>query len=159
MPQFDISTYYSQIFWLIIVFGLLYIFICKFVTPKAKQILDNRQNFISDNVSNAEEITLTIKALDNKYTNELNQAYDKVKNMRSEIIASLNSSFAIKKATAQAELKEQISKNLVNLKLDTQLFHQNYTDICLDLADSVIKKITSHQADKELLKECYRKIT
>lgn len=158
MPQFDISTYYSQIFWLIIVFGFLYISIFKFVAPKAEQILNNRQNSISDDVLSAQEIALTIKELDNKYATELSQAYDKVKNMRSEAIASLNSSFAIKKADAHDRLKDQISKSLINIELDTQLFSQSVTDICLDLADSIIKKITSQQVDKELLKECYRKI-
>ena len=42
LPQFDISNFFSQIFWLVILFSLLYIFVKKRVIPDIETVLDSR---------------------------------------------------------------------------------------------------------------------
>ena len=47
MPQLDISTYASQIFWLIFFFGILYLFILRVFLPRINQIIKNRGSLLS----------------------------------------------------------------------------------------------------------------
>ncbi|GAB5469937.1 MAG: F0F1 ATP synthase subunit B' [Rhodospirillales bacterium] len=56
MPQFDMSTAPSQIFWLIVVFGLLYLAFVKVVLPKMGGVIDARRSKIDGDLARAERL-------------------------------------------------------------------------------------------------------
>ena len=51
MPQLDPTYWFSQAFWLILIFSLLYISIAKFFIPKIKDNLEDRENKIKDDLT------------------------------------------------------------------------------------------------------------
>ena len=53
MPQFDPSTFASQIFWLVIVFGALFWFMTKKAIPRMTQILETRAERIQGDLDRA----------------------------------------------------------------------------------------------------------
>lgn len=54
MPQFDPSSFASQIFWLIILFAVLYKILTSLVLPRMTATLELRQRTVSDNLKRAE---------------------------------------------------------------------------------------------------------
>lgn len=50
MPQFDISTYSSQIFWLVVCFGLTFLGLAKLVLPYYKRILEKRIDGLEEKI-------------------------------------------------------------------------------------------------------------
>ncbi len=56
MPQFDLSTAPSQIFWLLLVFGLLYLTFVKLVLPKMGGVIEARQKKIEGDLARAETL-------------------------------------------------------------------------------------------------------
>ena len=42
-PPFESATFLSQIFWLVIIFGLLYVLMSRVALPRVGAILDNRR--------------------------------------------------------------------------------------------------------------------
>ena len=56
MPQFDMSTAPSQVFWLIVVFGLLYLAFVKVVLPKMGGVIEARSNKIEGDPARAERL-------------------------------------------------------------------------------------------------------
>jgi F-type H+-transporting ATPase subunit b len=53
MPQFDSSTFASQIFWLVVTFVALYFVLARTVLPKIGQVLEARQGRIDDDLERA----------------------------------------------------------------------------------------------------------
>lgn len=53
MPQFDVSTYPSQIFWLFVTFTLLYFLMSRVALPRIGEVLERRQKTIEDNLAKA----------------------------------------------------------------------------------------------------------
>ena len=53
MPQFDSSTFASQIFWLIITFFALYFVLARTVLPKIARVLEARQGRVHDDLERA----------------------------------------------------------------------------------------------------------
>ena len=51
LPQMDISTFPSQLFWLIITFTVLYLFMWKFVIPRLSTTIEERQDKISNDIN------------------------------------------------------------------------------------------------------------
>ena len=56
MPQFDPSTFSSQIVWLIISFAGLYWALTRFTLPKIAEVLEARQSKIDDDLDRAVEL-------------------------------------------------------------------------------------------------------
>ena len=55
MPQLNPEFWFSQIFWLIITFGIMFILLSKFVLPKISENLELRKAQISENIEAAEK--------------------------------------------------------------------------------------------------------
>ncbi len=50
MPQLEISTFPSQIFWLVVSFLILYIIMAKVIVPRISSVIKNRENEIKNNI-------------------------------------------------------------------------------------------------------------
>ena len=53
MPQFDGNTVATQLFWLVITFGVLYFVLWKSILPKIAGVLDARQEKLDDDLDRA----------------------------------------------------------------------------------------------------------
>lgn len=151
MPQFDIATYYSQIFWLIITFGLLYIFVYKFITPKAEEIFNNRQTNIQDNITQADTLTLEAEKLNKHYNEEVEKTNTEIDRLKKEKIDSLESEFLIKKKNLEQDLKNSINQNIEDINLAAKQFRTNKSEAIIKLAVNIIEKIAGTKADMNLL--------
>ena len=56
MPQFDPSTWTSQIFWLVVTFCLLYFLMARVILPRMSGILDEREKKVSTDLKKAEQL-------------------------------------------------------------------------------------------------------
>ncbi|MFA1688779.1 ATP F0F1 synthase subunit B' [Candidatus Rickettsia barbariae] len=151
MPQFDIATYYSQIFWLIITFGLLYIFVYKFITPKAEEIFNNRQTYIQDNITQADTLTIEVEKLNKYYNEEIDKTNAEIDRLKKEKIDSLESEFLIKKKNLEQDLKNAINQNIEDINLAAKQFRTNKSAAIIKLAVNIIEKIAGTKADMNLL--------
>ncbi|MGX6959954.1 MAG: ATP F0F1 synthase subunit B' [Rickettsia endosymbiont of Pentastiridius leporinus] len=151
MPQFDIGTYYSQIFWLVVTFGLLYVFVSRLIVPKAEKIINNRKINIEKNVESADKLTLETEKLSKYYNQEIAKVTTEIDKLKKEKIDSLESGFLIKKSSLEQDLRETINQNIENINLAAQKFKANKSEATVQLAASIIEKITGTKADINLL--------
>jgi len=90
MPQFDISTYSSQIFWLIFCFGLTFLGISQLVLPGYKKILEQRVNLLEDKIKNAVHLQKEIVRLKTLRIEQLEkiqaETQENIKNIESRIL-------------------------------------------------------------------------
>ncbi|ABV74385.1 F0F1 ATP synthase subunit B' [Rickettsia akari str. Hartford] len=151
MPQFDVATYYSQIFWLIATFGLLYIFVYKFITPKAEEIFNNRQTNIQCNITQADMLTQEVEKLNKYYNVEIDKTNTEIDRLKKEKIDSLESEFLITRKNLEQDLKNSINQNIEGINLAAQQFRTNKSEAIIKLAVNIIEKITGTKADMNLL--------
>ena len=71
LPQMDISTFPSQIFWLIVTFSILYVFMWKFVIPKLRITIEERRDKISNDINEAEKLKSEAEEILNKYKSKM----------------------------------------------------------------------------------------
>ena len=55
-PPFDASTFASQILWLVITFGLFYLFMSRVVLPRIASILETRRDRIAQDLNEANRL-------------------------------------------------------------------------------------------------------
>lgn len=55
LPQLDITTWPSQLFWLVVTFGVGYIIMARVVTPRIGSVLEERRTRLTDDLDKAKE--------------------------------------------------------------------------------------------------------
>jgi F-type H+-transporting ATPase subunit b len=119
MPQLNPEFWFSQIFWLTITFGILYIVLSKFILPKISANLEIRKLQILENIEAAEkqreESEQKLKEYEEIIQESKNQAKNYLNQAREKALKDIN----IKKETLDKELDKEVQKveaEIVNLK-------------------------------------------
>ncbi len=110
MPQLNPEFWFSQIFWLIITFGLMFLILSKLVLPKISENLETRKAQISENIGAAEkqreESDAKLKEYDQLILNSKNEAKDYFNKAREKILKDVDK----KRESLEKEINEEINK-------------------------------------------------
>ena len=110
MPQLNPEFWISQIFWLTLTFGILYIVLSKLILPKISANLELRKSQIQENIEAAEKQRESTEAKLKEYDNIILKSKLEAKNIfsdaREKIIKDINS----KKEILEKQLDDEIKK-------------------------------------------------
>ena len=110
MPQLNPEFWISQIFWLTLTFGTLYIILSKLILPKISANLELRKSQIQENIEAAEkqrkESEIKLKEYDEIILKSRLKANDIFKDSREKVIKDIN----IKKEALDKQIDEEIKK-------------------------------------------------
>jgi F-type H+-transporting ATPase subunit b len=56
MPQFDVATFPTQLFWLVLTFAVLYAVMLRFALPRISEVLEARRSHIDHDLEAAEKL-------------------------------------------------------------------------------------------------------
>ena len=142
MPQLDSKYWFSQSFWLILIFLLLYLSISKFFIPKIKDNLDDREKKIKDNLDEAKKLSELAEKKNLDYEYEISNAKKEVAKIISESKKQLDKSISQKKEQFQKELEIEIKnaeKEILDLKKGSS---ESINLIAAEISANIIEDIT-----------------
>ena len=109
MPQLEIETYVSQLFWLVVTFAVLYAVIVTLALPRIRGILENRQSRRDQDLQRAASLKDEAAAVKDAYEAEISQAHTKAHEEMRAVTQEIANT-----ATARHDtLSESIAKDLV----------------------------------------------
>lgn len=155
LPQFEVATFSSQIFWLIIVFAFLYIIVSKIIAPKAESILTARNRCLAENIAISEDYSGRAKNLRAEKQLRLQELDLETEKLRDEALEVFDRNFALRKEQLERSLTEKEAKVLMEIKEYRDSFGTGKTKAVLDLSAFIIEKITGQPADLKLLKKIH----
>jgi F-type H+-transporting ATPase subunit b len=74
LPQLDITTWPSQLFWLVVLFGLGYLVMAKVVTPRIGAVLEERRNVLDGDLEKARNASADAAKTRANYESDLEEA-------------------------------------------------------------------------------------
>ncbi len=110
LPQLDLTTWPTQLFWLVVSFVVMYVLMSTLVTPRIRTVLEDRQQTISSDLQKAREADTQVNEMRADYEASLASA-------RSE--AAEKARDAVNQAKATAEKAEAMTAAKLNRKLKT----------------------------------------
>ena len=144
MPQLNPEFWVSQIFWLILTFGFLFVILSKFILPKISNNLELRKSQILENIETAEKQKIESENKIKEYEALINSSKNEARNYFNE---------ARKKIIQDIDKKREKIEEEINLEI------QNAEKEIVELKKSSPEKInkiaaeTSAQLIKELIGE------
>ena len=119
MPQLDSKYWFSQAFWLIIIFMVMYVSVLKFFIPKIKDNLDSRENKINDDLEEAKELNELSEKKIIEYEKHISSAKNEVAKIFLDAKKQLDKTTQQKKNLFEKEMGEKIEKtekDIIDLK-------------------------------------------
>ena len=153
LPQLDIATWPSQLFWLVMLFGAGYLVMAKIVTPRIGAVLEERRQTVSGDLEKARNASAEAAKIRADYESDLENARSGAAEYAKQAVAE-----AAKKADdADAKITQKLAKKVV--KAETKLVEakssamDSLNDVAAGAAVSTVValtgiKITSAQAGK-----------
>ena len=110
MPQLEVSTYASQIFWLLVSFGLLYYLLSRKALPRVAEILEARADRIRADLDEAQRLRREAEEAMTSYEQVMAKAQEKAQMTLGAMQAKLQAESADRLAKLEAKLARRITK-------------------------------------------------
>ncbi|QKX01889.1 hypothetical protein GOY13_03110 [Wolbachia endosymbiont of Cruorifilaria tuberocauda] len=151
MPQLDISTFPSQVFWFLIFFFLLFFIVSYLFLPKLDKIINIRSKRVLDSFSSSIHLLRLIENQAIRYNLALNEARAQAK----KVIADALTQVEKMKVSVKNTIKEEDEKTNNLIKEKVEEFKLENTDelkqIATDIALIYYNKLTNSKIEKEFV--------
>ena len=141
MPQLNPEFWISQIFWLTLTFGILYIVLSKLILPKISANLELRKSQIQENVEAAEKQRESSETKLKEYDNIILKSKLEAKNIfndaREKVIKDINS----KKETLDKQIDVEIQKAEKEIDLLRKSAPEKINKIAIETSSELVKKL------------------
>ena len=155
MPQLEITTYPSQIFWLVVSFLTLYLIMSRIIIPKISSVIKNRESQIKNNIHISEQLYKDTEIIND----EIEKVKKKTETEAREIINNLkeatNKRISDNYKLLKKKLEEKLEKDEKEILLRKKKALKEINKISLSLSDEIIKKISN---DKDIKKNKLKSI-
>ena len=141
MPQLDPEFWISQIFWLTITFGFLYLVLSKFILPKISSNLELRKSQIQENIEAAEKQREGCEAKLKEYEEIIFksklEAKNIFKNAREKVIKDINS----KKEILDKQINDEINDAEKEIETLKNVAAEKINKIAIETSSDILRKL------------------
>ena len=141
MPQLNPEFWISQIFWLTLTFGILYIVLSKLILPKISANLELRKSEIQENIEAAENQRKNSEQKLNEYNTIISKSRLEAKNIfksaREKVIKDINS----KKEVLDNQIDDEIKKVEQEIDMLKKKAPEKINKIAIETSYELVKKL------------------
>ena len=147
MPQLNPEFWVSQIVWLVLTFGILYIVLSKLILPKISDNLESRKSQILENIETAEtqreESEKKLKEFEKIILDSKLEAKNHFNEVRQKTLEDINN----KRTALEEDINKEISaaeEEINNLKINS---NEKIKNIAVETSAELIKELIGEEAN------------
>jgi len=141
MPQLNPEFWISQIFWLILTFGILYVFLSKLILPKISANLELRKSQIQENIEAAEkqrkDSESKLKEYDGIVLKSKLEAKNIFKDAREKALKDINS----KREILDKQVDREVQKAEDEIDALKKAAPEKINKIAIETSSELVKKL------------------
>lgn len=141
-PPFDSHTFGSQLFWLAIAFGALYVLMAKVALPRVAAILEERGRRVSEDLDEAAKLKAQTDDAIMAYEKALADAKARAQSIAAETRDKLAAETDVRRKALEADLNAKLAaaeQQIVDGKAKAM---QNVRGIAVDAAGAIVARIS-----------------
>ena len=141
MPQLNPEFWISQIFWLTLTFGILYVVLSKLILPKISNNLESRKSQILENIEAAEKQREDSEAKLEEYEEIVSKSKIEAKNIFSQSREKVLKDISAKREVLDKQIDEEISKAEQEINTLREGAPAKINMIAIETSSELIKKL------------------
>ncbi len=147
MPQLDFTVYLSQLVWLFITFGVLYITMAKIALPRIGEVIEERRDRIAKDLDSAQSLRSETDEAIASYEKALKDA----RNEAHEIAQSTRDKLTAKTEKKRNQVEEKLAAKLEDAEAQivkmTNAAMAEVSEISTETTATLIKTLLGEDAD------------
>jgi len=145
LPQLDISTWPSQLFWLVVLFTAGYILMAKFVTPRIGSVLEERRAKLDEDLGKARSASEDAARIRAEYEADLDAARSAAAETAKQAAAEASKQAEASDAKIAKKLAEKVAKAEAKLATARSEAMANLNNVAAEAALAVVAQLANIQ--------------
>ena len=146
MPQFDSALYLSQIFWLILSFGFLYVMMSRLICPMLDEVLQERSRFVADTLRQAEKLNGEALALHQRYQAYILSAEKEKSGKIQNAYLKIRQQNAAKERRNESDLRRKVKQADQKITQQSEAFKTQSAAVAAPLAEQLAERLIQQEA-------------
>ncbi len=159
MPQLNPEFWISQIFWLTLTFGILYVVLSKLILPKISANLELRKSQIQENIEAAEKQRKNSESKLKEYDDIILKSKLEAKNIfkeaREKVLKNINS----KRETLDKQIDEEIKKAEQEINVLKKNAPEKINKIAIETSSELVKKLIGAEVNNSSISAIVNDLT
>ena len=147
MPQLNPEYWFSQIFWVILIFGTLYVILWRTILPKINENLENRKSQILTDLDDAQKFKDQSEEKLSEYNKILNQAKQEAKKILDGTRKKINLDIKNKKNQFNLEIDKEIENAEKEIKMLKLSSIKDINTIAIETSSEIVRKIVGTEVN------------
>ncbi len=147
MPQLNTKFWFSQIFWLILTFGILFVVLSKLILPKISKNLEIRKSQILENIETAEkqrqESENKIKEYEKIVLESKNEAKNYFNKAREKVLKDIDKKRKVLEINVNEEITK-VEKEIAELKNKSS---ETINKIAIETSSDIVRELIGIQVN------------
>ena len=148
-PPMDAHTFPSQIFWLVIFFGLLYLLMSKVALPKMAAVLDKRHKAIEGDLAKASALKHETEAAIQHYEKSLADARANAQGIATETRSKIADEIEAERSALETTLSSKLAEADSRISATKAKAMQDVHEVAAETAAEIVSELTGHKVSKE----------
>jgi F-type H+-transporting ATPase subunit b len=158
MPQLDVSTFSSQLFWLIISFSLLYLLLSKLCLPSLNKILQERDFKVSSALKRAHQAKAEAERVKSEYQAIVDHAVQNKNLMIHKAIKDLSNIADEKIAEHDKKCAKLIKASEKKMKDFEDSSKENIEQIAKDASNTILNNVFGINSSEESITKALEEV-
>ena len=141
MPQLNPEFWISQIFWLTLTFGILYIVLSKLILPKISANLELRKSQIQENIEAAEKQRVSSESKLKEYDQIIFKSKLEAKNIIKETRDKALRDISLKRETLEKQINDELKKAEDEINILKKTSPEKINKIAIETSSEILKHL------------------
>ena len=154
MPQLEITTYPSQIFWLVISFLLLYLIMSRIIIPRISSVIKSRETEIKNNIHISEQMYKDTEIINDEYEETKKNIENEARQIINHLKETTNKKITKSTELLKKRLEQKLEKNEQEIINKKKKALKEINKISFNLSKEILKKVEiliSHLKPKKIV--------
>jgi len=153
MPQLDLATYPSQIFWLVVTFTALYYVMARHILPRIHTVMESRQQRIEYDLDRAASLKVEAEQARESYETALADARGQAQTMLNDVSEAIRETSDEKHKELEDILNEKVAESERLITEARMTAERDLEPTAAEVACTLTEKLSGTKCDKkEMLK-------
>ena len=153
LPQLDISTWPTQLFWLIITFSVGYFLVSTFVIPSISTVIERRSNKLSSDLNKAKKAQEDARNAFSSYQSSLEDARSQAANTLAKATEEAKLDTAKREAAISKKLAANSKKAEEKISKIREETLSSLNELATDISQKIIADLTPIKVQKSVVKK------
>ena len=148
MPQLEIATYPSQIFWLVVSFLILYLIMSRIIIPKIASVIKSRESEIKNNIHISEQMYKDTEIINDEYEETKKNIENEARQIINHLKETTNKKITTKTDLLKKRLEQKLEKNEQEIIKQKKKTIKEINKISLNISEEILKKLLNKKKIK-----------